>query len=110
MGLVAEHRHHHHVRLGARARDLADEFDAVAVGQAQIDQGHVEIAALDGLAGTGHRADLRGQHHGVVARDGGADGFSERVVIVDDQDPGRIRLGHLKGFRHRSLDQAGACL
>ena len=106
MGLVAEHRHDHHVGLGSRARDLADEVDAVAVRQAQVDQRHVEVDVGDGLARRRHRIALGRQHQVVVARDGGADGFAEGVVVVDDQDAGRIRLGYLKGFGHGSLDQA----
>jgi len=98
--LVAEHRHHHHVGVGPGAGDLADQVDAVAVRQAEVDQRDVERAAGDRLAGALGVADLGGQHHGVVARDGGADGLAEGVVIVHDQDSGRGLEGHFNGFGH----------
>ncbi len=110
MGLVAEHRDHHHVGVGQRARDLADEVDAVAVRQAQVDQRDVEVDVGDGLARGRHRIALGSQHHVVVARDGGADGFAEGVVVVDDQDACRSHSGDLDDFGHGSLDQAAALL
>jgi len=82
---------------------MADQLDAVAAGQAQVDQQHVGLQRVQEASAFGHVAGNTGQAQIARAAHGFGESLAKARIVFDDEN----RVGHSRAVLERGAVAAG---
>ncbi|MCY1375550.1 hypothetical protein D9M69_629740 [compost metagenome] len=83
VGLVAEDRQHHHRAGRLHAAALADHLQAGVVGQAEVDQQHVDRVVGEPVQDVDRVRGAEGQRQRRVCADHACDALAHAAVVLD---------------------------